>query len=139
VISLASEMTDRKGQHARGWLFFDAECEFCTAIARMLIGPLKRRGLAMAPLQDPRVGILLGLSRQELLHAIRFVLADGSHYVGADAMLAVAREVWWARPLVWAAKLPGIMWLMRAGYQRVARRRRCPAERCIVDRVASPS
>jgi len=34
VISLASEMTDRKGQHARGWLFFDAECEFCTAIAR---------------------------------------------------------------------------------------------------------
>jgi hypothetical protein len=83
VISLASEMTDRKGQHARGWLFFDAECEFCTAIARRLIGPLKRRGLAMAPLQDPRVGILLGLSRQELLHAIRFVLADGSHYLGA--------------------------------------------------------
>jgi len=105
----------------------------------MLIGPLKRRGLAMAPLQDPRVGILLGLSQQELLHAIRFVLADGSHYLGADAMLAVARELWWARPLVWAAKLPGIMWLMRAGYQRVARRRRCPAERCIVDRVASPS
>ena len=82
MISLASEMTDRKGQHARGWLFFDAECEFCTAIARRLIGPLKRRGLAMAPLQDPRVGILLGLSQQELLHAIRFVLADGSHHSG---------------------------------------------------------
>lgn len=137
MISLASEMTDRKGQHARGWLFFDAECEFCTAIARRLIGPLKRCGLAMAPLQDPRVGILLGLSQQELLHAIRFVLTDGSHYLGADAMLAVARELWWARPLVWAAKLPGIMSLMRAGYQWIARRRRCPAERCIVDRVVN--
>jgi len=30
VISLASEMTDSKGRHARGWLFFDAECE-CSA------------------------------------------------------------------------------------------------------------
>src|SRR5712672_2168387 len=28
MISLASEFTDGKGRHARGWLFFDAECGF---------------------------------------------------------------------------------------------------------------
>jgi predicted DCC family thiol-disulfide oxidoreductase YuxK len=133
VISLASDMTDRKGRHARGWLFFDANCEFCTGIARWLVGPMKRRDLAVAPLQDPRVGMLLGLSPEELLRAIRFVLADGSHYVGADAVLAVARELWWARPLVWVAKVPGMMTAMGAGYRRVAQSRRCPAEHCAAD------
>ncbi len=36
MISLVSEYTDGKGRHARGWLFFDAECKFCTRIARLL-------------------------------------------------------------------------------------------------------
>jgi predicted DCC family thiol-disulfide oxidoreductase YuxK len=133
VISLASEMTDSKGRHAQGWLFFDAQCEFCAAIARRLAGPMKRRGLAIAPLQDPRVGSLLGLSPEELLRAIRFVRADGNHRVGADAVLAVAQEFWWARPLVWVAKLPGMAPLMRAGYQCVAELRKCPAGRCAMD------
>jgi predicted DCC family thiol-disulfide oxidoreductase YuxK len=136
VISLASEMTDSKGRHARGWLFFDAECEFCTGIARWLTGPMKRRGLAVAPLQDPRVGSLLGLSPEELLRAIRFVLTDGTRYAGADAVLAVAGELWWARPLVWVAKVPGVMSVMRAGYRWVAQRRRCPAEHCALDQRA---
>jgi predicted DCC family thiol-disulfide oxidoreductase YuxK len=89
---------------------------------------MKRRGLAVAPLQDPRVAALLGLSPEELLRALRFVLSDGSHYAGADAVLAVARELWWARPMVWLAKVPGMMPLMRAGYTWVARHRRCAAE-----------
>ena len=131
MISLASEMTDRKGQHARGWLFFDAECGFCTGIAKWLKGPMRRRGLALAPLQDPRVGSLLGLSPEELLLAIRFVLADGSQYIGASAVLAVARELWWAQPLVWVARVPGMMAVMRAGYRWVAQHRRCPAEQCV--------
>jgi len=58
MISLASEMTDSKGRHARGWLFFDAECKFCTGIAMWLAAPMNRRRLAVAALQDPRVGAL---------------------------------------------------------------------------------
>jgi predicted DCC family thiol-disulfide oxidoreductase YuxK len=139
MISLASEMTDSKGRHARGWLFFDGECGFCTGTAKWLMGSLKRRGFAVAPLQDPRVASLLGLSPEELLRAIRFVLSDGSHYVGADAVLATARELWWARPLVLFAKLPGMMSLMRTGYQCVARRRRCRAEQGAAPQVARGS
>jgi predicted DCC family thiol-disulfide oxidoreductase YuxK len=82
----------------------------------------------VAPLQDPRVAALLGLSPEELLRALRFVLSDGSYHSGADAVLAVARELWWARPLVWLAKAPGMMPLIRAGYTWVARRRKCAAE-----------
>ena len=130
MISLASEFTDGKGRHARGWLFFDAECGFCTRIARWLAPILQRRGLALAPLQDPRVGSLLGLSGTELLREMRFLLSDGSQYGGADAAVALAHEIWWGRPLVWVAKLPGMMDRLRAGYRWIAVRRSCAAESC---------
>src|SRR5713101_4638960 len=130
MISLANEFTDGKGRHARGWLFFDAECAFCTRIARWLVPILERRGLALAPLQDPRVGALLGLSREELLREMRFVLADGSRTGGAEAAVALAQEIWWWRPLVWLARVPGAMGLMRTIYQRFARSRQCAATGC---------
>lgn len=132
MISLASEFTDGKGRHARGWLFFDAQCGFCTRIARWLAPILQRRGLAVAPLQDARVGALLGLSQAELLREMRVLLADGRQYGGADAGVALAREVWWARPLVWLAAIPGMMNWLRSGYRSVAARRSCVAEKCAV-------
>lgn len=130
MISLASEFTDGKGRHARGWLFFDAECGFCTRIARWLAPMLEKRGLAVAPLQDRRVGALLGLSGAELLREMRFLLSDGSQYGGADAAVALAREIWWGRPLVWLAKIPGMMAWLRSAYRRIAARRSCAAESC---------
>jgi predicted DCC family thiol-disulfide oxidoreductase YuxK len=127
VISLTSEMTDSKGRHARGWLFFDAECDFCTRVAGWLANPMRRRGLALAPLQDPRVAVLLGATGDELLRSIRFVRAGGEQYSGADALLALASEFWWAQPLVWAAKIPGVLPPMRVAYQWRAQRGRCMA------------
>ena len=134
MISMASEYTDAKGRHARGWLFFDAECGFCTRIARWLAPILARRGLSVAPLQDPRVGALLGLSQTELMREMRFLQADRSQSGGADAVVAVAREIWWARPLVWLARIPGAMDLMRFGYLWVAARRKCEGVKCEVTR-----
>jgi predicted DCC family thiol-disulfide oxidoreductase YuxK len=136
MISLASEFTDGKGRHARGWLFFDAECGFCTRTARRLLPILERRGLAVAPLQDPRVAALLGLSRSELLRELRFLLSDGSQFGGADAVLAVAREIWWGRPLVWVARIPGMMEQFRRGYYWFAGRRSCAAVGCEVRRAS---
>lgn len=130
MISLASEYTDGKGRHAKGWLFFDAECGFCTRIAGWLEPILRRRGFALAPLQNPRVGALLGKSRDELLRELRFLLSDGTQYGGAEAVLAVAREIWWARPLVWLAMIPGIKGAMDAGYRWVAAQRNCATVRC---------
>lgn len=132
MISLTNEYTDSKGRHARGWLFFDAECAFCTRLARWLEPILRRRALATAPLQDPRVGALLGTSRQDLLRELRFVLPDGPQYGGADAVLAIAREIWWARPVVWLSRIPGVANLMHAGYRWTAAHRNCAAVECAV-------
>jgi predicted DCC family thiol-disulfide oxidoreductase YuxK len=132
MITLVDELTDRKGRQARGWLFFDAECGFCTRLARWLAPILARRGLGVAPLQDPRVGALLGMSGNELLKELRFLLSDGRNYGGARAVVAVAREIWWAKPFVWLAGLPGMMRVLDTGYKRIAARRGCVAETCEV-------
>lgn len=130
MISLASEYTDSKGRHAKGWLFFDAECGFCTRIARWLAPVLSRRGFAVAPLQNPRVGPLLGLSRPELLRELRFLLSDGTLYGGADAVLAVARQIGWASPVVWLSDFPGLRPLLRHAYKWVAAQRNCSSVGC---------
>lgn len=133
MISLTSEFTDGKGRHARGWLFFDAECEFCTRIARWLAPILERRGMAVAPLQDTRVGALLGLSREELMREMRLLLSDGRQFGGADAGIELAREIWWARPVVWLSKIPGMMDAFRRWYRSVALHRKCVASGCVTE------
>jgi predicted DCC family thiol-disulfide oxidoreductase YuxK len=135
MISLTSEYTDGKGRHARGWLFFDADCGFCTRIATWLAPLLQRRNLGVAPLQDRRVGDLLGMSRHELMREMRFLLADGRQYGGASAVMAVAREFWWALPIVWLSRLPGGTALLDSGYRYVARHRSCNAASC---KIAGP-
>src|SRR5215471_2343820 len=119
MISLASEYTDGKGRHARGWLFFDAQCGFCTRIARRLEPMLLR----------------LGLTHQELLLELKFLLSDGTQRGGAEAVLAVAREIWWARPLVWLSLIPGMMDALHAGYRWIAEQRSCAAASCAAPEV----
>jgi len=132
MITLSNELTDRKERRARGWLFFDADCTFCTRIARWLAPILARRGLGVAALQDPRVGALLGMSRRELLKELRFLMSDGRHSGGADAVVAVMREIWWARPLAWLMEFPGMKDAMDEAYRRIAARRGCVAGACEV-------
>jgi len=127
MISLTSEFTDSKGRHARGWLFFDADCAFCVKIVRALAPGLQKRGFALAPLQDRRVGALLGLSPSELLLEMHLLLSNGQQTGGADAAVALAREIWWARPLVWLSNLPGMMHLLRRAYRWTAAHRKCSA------------
>jgi len=86
--------------------------------------------MALAPLQDPRVGALLGMPREELMYEMRFLLSDGSQFGGADACVALAREIWWGRPLVWISTIPGMMEILRQGYRWVAANRQCAAASC---------
>jgi predicted DCC family thiol-disulfide oxidoreductase YuxK len=127
MISLTSEFTDTKSRHARGWVFYDADCTFCVKIVRAVAPALIKRGFALAPLQDPRVAALLGLSQTELLLEMRLLLSNGQQTGGADAAIALAHEIWWARPLVWLSRLPGMMQLLRRAYRWIAAHRKCSA------------
>lgn len=140
MISLSSEMTDSKGRRARrGWLFFDGDCAFCTAIARRLARVLEPRGYGLAPLQDPRVQALLALPAGELLLEMRALTADGRQHGGADAFVFLARQVWWAWPVYALAQIPGMRALLRAGYRWVAAHRHCASGACRFPRPLEPS
>lgn len=135
MISLTSEFTDGKGRHARGWVFFDAECGFCTRTARRIAPLLATKDIALAKLQDPRVPKLLGVTPIELLREIRYLDEEAELFSGADAFVAVARKFWWAAPFVWFSKIPAGMKLLRAGYQYVASQRECADTRCEIGNV----
>ncbi len=117
-------MTDRKGRRAaRGWVFFDGSCGFCRSLARRFRSTLEKRGFGLAPLQDPRVAVLLALPPSALLQEMRVLTPAGEVLGGAQAVAFLAGQIWWAWPVHAAARLPGMESLLRAGYRWVADRR----------------
>ncbi len=135
MISLISELTDAKGRSAsRGWVFFDADCAFCSTWARRMRAVLASRGFGLAPLQSSRVRALLSLPDGELLREMRLLTANGSVLGGADALIHLARNIWWAWPVYALAQLPGTRALLVAVYRWLAAHRHCLAGTCEVGR-----
>jgi predicted DCC family thiol-disulfide oxidoreductase YuxK len=133
MISLSSEMTDTKGRHApRGWVFFDRDCSVCTSLARRFRRPLGTRGFGLAALQDPRVQALLALPPEDLLREMSVATAEGGIYGGAEAIVFLARQIWWAWPLYAAAKLPGVPHILDACYRWFADHRTCASGSCSI-------
>jgi predicted DCC family thiol-disulfide oxidoreductase YuxK len=132
MISLITEMTDSKGRKARaGWVFFDGDCGFCMSIARRLQPVLEPRGFGIATLQDPRVREQLSLPERELLAELRVLAKDGRQFGGADAIVYLARQVWWAWPLWALAQVPGMRHVLRFAYSWIAVRRHCLSGACV--------
>jgi predicted DCC family thiol-disulfide oxidoreductase YuxK len=126
-------MTDAKGSHAlRGWVFFDRDCTVCTSLARQFRRPLEKRGFGLAALQDPRVQALLAVSPEDLLREMRVAAVDGKTYGGVEAVVFLARQIWWAWPLYAAAKLPGVPRILDACYRWFADHRTCVSGLCSV-------
>ena len=107
----------------RGWVLYDGACPSCCRLARFAEKLLTRRGFDLAPLQSPWVTECLDLNEQDLLAALRVITLDGRAYAGADALLFLARHIWWACPLTALGLLPGSRPLFRGIYAFWARRR----------------
>ena len=120
----------------RGWILYDADCGFCTRWAwriALFVGP---RGFHLAPLQAPWVRQRLGLLETELLHEMRVLTAQDALYGGADALVFLARQIWWARPIAALTSLPGMMFLARASYRWVSRNRHRLSAACALPAIA---
>ncbi|HEY6227861.1 MAG TPA: DCC1-like thiol-disulfide oxidoreductase family protein [Verrucomicrobiae bacterium] len=107
------------------WLMFDRACPFCTRVAKRIEPTLAKRGVKVIPLQTDWAREFLAARDEPLLKEIRFLSAGGKLTGGADALVEVARRIWWTRAAVWMTKFPGVMWLLRRGYAAVAARRHC--------------
>lgn len=131
---MSSVITERSEKRSlppcRGWVLYDAACQFCTRWAQWSARILGRRGFSIAPLQLPWVRERLRLPEAELLAEMRVLTVEGKVFGGADALVFLARQIWWAWPLWLAAQLPGMRLLLRVGYRHVADARSCRVQGC---------
>jgi predicted DCC family thiol-disulfide oxidoreductase YuxK len=132
MISVSTEVNDAASKPKRGWILFDGECPFCRSWVRRLEPVLSPRGFAFVPLQTPWVREHFRLPDEQLLSEMRVLVRSGETYGGANAIVAVAKYVWWAWPLVAVAYVPGMRLMLRAAYHHVAGRRYCFDGACTV-------
>ena len=125
---------ERGGYTPAGWVFYDGACSLCTRTARLFAGTLLRRNFRLAPLQRGWVQERLGVGLAQALTEMRVVTATGTILGGADALVYVARRIWWARPLDLLARIPGSMPVLRLFYRLVARHRHCAGRVCAPNR-----
>ena len=140
------------GAPSCGWVLYDGDCPLCRAAVVRFAPLLHRHGFQCAPLQTPfiwsaglptrreEVGSTntpgrrpaLCLTPGEPLDEMKLLAADGNIFGGADALVQIARRIWWAWPLFALAQIPGAMILLRAIYRRVAANRQCLSGACQV-------
>jgi predicted DCC family thiol-disulfide oxidoreductase YuxK len=128
-------MTDH--ERLAGSVFYDEECSICVSGARRFGPPLARRRIGVVPLQSLDACKTLGIREEERLTEMRLRLVDGTVFGGAEAVVEIARRIWWAWPLWALSRLPGAMRTMRTAYDWVARHRGCANGACRLEAPVS--
>jgi len=114
----------------QGWVLYDAECPFCCEWMARLEPVLTRRGFDLAPLQSPWVQECLDLKFDPPLTEMNVLTPDGKVMGGADAVVFLARFVWWAWPLYALSWFPGMKVILSRVYCWLSRRRICLGATC---------
>ena len=134
MISELTEITEpAEAVPFRGWIFFDRDCSFCRELAFRFETVFARRGFHFEPLQQEWVERRLNLTREEALEEMRVLTAAGEVFGGADAVIYLARQLWWAAPLVFLARSPFVHTILDRGYRWIAAHRTCT-----INHVATP-
>jgi len=115
-------------------LFYDGECSLCCESARRFGRILARRRYVLRPLQSPGAAQRLGLDSRDLLRETRLLLANGRSVGGADAVVEIARHIWWAWPLWLISRLPGAKRVLHATYRYISEHRHCVGGVCKIPR-----
>ena len=127
------------GDSFRGWILYDGDCRFCTASARRFDRIFRRRGFLFLPLQTNWVLKRLGLKPGAPLEEMRVLTCDGRDIGGADAVILLARKIWWAWPFFALARLPGMRDILNRAYRWIAARRGCNHIACDIKKRRLPS
>jgi predicted DCC family thiol-disulfide oxidoreductase YuxK len=146
TISVSTEITEENVTGRRGWVLYDGDCQFCIGWVRWMKPVLVPRGFEFLPLQTPWVRAFFNLPEAKLLGEMRVVFSKlgnrnngrgwcaGQAFGGADAIVELAKYVWWAWPLVAVAQIPIVRDFLRARYRAIAGRRYCVNGTCPVPR-----
>lgn len=116
----------------RGWVGYDGDCPLCVGLARRFERTLRRRRFDVAPLQTPWLRERLGLPADDAPTEMRLLTLEDQVFGGADAVIEIARHVWWAWPVFAFAQMSAGRAILHAGYRWIAKRRNCLGGACRV-------
>lgn len=120
-------MIDGAPDWPRAWVLYDGDCVLCRKWMARFERTLTLRGFDLAALQSAWVTECLDIPEHELFSRMRVLTREGRDFAGADALVFLARHIWWAWPAYLLAHLPFAMPVLRRAYDFVARRRHCHA------------
>jgi predicted DCC family thiol-disulfide oxidoreductase YuxK len=124
MISEPTEITEAaEAVSFRGWIFYDRDCSFCRELALRFENAFAKRAFYFEPLQNKWVQRRLNVTREEAFEEMRVLTKTGEIFGGADAVIFLARQLWWAHPLAFLARLPFVH--AQRLYRWVAAHRRC--------------
>jgi predicted DCC family thiol-disulfide oxidoreductase YuxK len=115
-----------------GWVLYDAECRLCANLARHFHGLLAARRFQLLPLQTPGVRERLQIPSPDWMTEMRLLKPDGTVFGGADALLEISRQFWWAWPIQQLAQFRAIRNALHGIYGWIARHRRCASGACVM-------
>jgi predicted DCC family thiol-disulfide oxidoreductase YuxK len=76
----------------RPLLFYDGDCRFCRAMARLIASLDRKQTIAMLPFDDPAAAALLaGVSQDKRDASMQLVQPDGWVLSGGEALLELTR------------------------------------------------
>ena len=122
----------RTTETAQGRVLYDGECPLCTGAAVRFAPMLRRHRFVLVPLQTPWVRKQLGLKPDAALAEMKLLTEGGEIYGGAEALVQIARRIWWAWPVYAISLVPGVKFLLRAIYEWIATCRNCLNGMCAV-------
>jgi predicted DCC family thiol-disulfide oxidoreductase YuxK len=126
MVSELTEITESAEAGAPGgWIFYDADCRSCRDLALRFEKFFAARGFHFEPLQHEWVQRRLNLTKAQALEEMRVLTSAGQVFGGADAVIFLARQVWWAAPVAWLARLPLVQAVLDTLYRWIAARRTC--------------
>ena len=105
-----------------GTVLYDGECSICTGSVRRFRRVLRAAGYGLETLQNARPG--------KPMTEMLILKPDGRTIGGADALVEIARRIWWAWPIFALAHIPGMMPLLRVTYRKFAANRYCMNGAC---------
>jgi predicted DCC family thiol-disulfide oxidoreductase YuxK len=114
----------------RGWILYDGNCRYCAASAKRFDRIFRRRGFLFLPLQTNWVMKRLNLEPGAPLEEMRVLTKDGRDIGGAEAVIFLGRQIWWAWLFVTLARLPGMHKPLDRGYRWIAAHRGCDHIAC---------
>jgi predicted DCC family thiol-disulfide oxidoreductase YuxK len=127
---MTTEITDPTARPPAGWIYFDAECQFCAASRRRWGRLFERRGFLWLPLQTPGTAERLGVAPELLMAEMWLSPAGAPALSGVNAWIGLMRHLWWLKPFAVVLGVPGLKRPARAVYRWIARHRHCLGGQC---------